>query len=521
MEIAVALRYRDPDGLRDLVEAQADPSSPQFGRFLTSAEFAERFAPSRTDQDRVVLALRRAGFSVTTTFANRTVVMAEAPAPIAARALATEIHEFDQPGLGRRYGNVSPAKVPDDIADIVAGVAGLSDIRAFATDHRYGAARIASAADLAAASPRLFGPDGGYGPGIYANAYSLLGTKGFDGAGRAGAVVIDADFLDTDIASYLSYFAIKRTGRIGRVKVAGGPPAGLSLDSDEATLDVETMAAAAPGASITVYEGRDFSNPANLVVTYNQLVSDNAVDEVNASLGYCETAFGNVPTMIEHVAIQGSALGITFHASTGDNGASVFGCNSGVNVAVPAAAPHVVAVGGTSLEVDFQTGRETKELAWITFNDGATGGGVSKVFPRPSFQSGSPGVTGSGRNLPDVAFSADPALGTSFYFNGQFAGPLGGTSLASPIFGGAVLQLDQLNGKRAGWITPLIYSTWRRVGYGTVAKPYFRDIVKGEVGNSIAPGDNVARGYDRTTGIGAVLFGNTRAAPASLIGLPG
>lgn len=509
VQVAFTIRYRNELALRAFVEMQADPRSPDYHHFLTPSAFRMKFGPDEADEGQVITALQRGGFTVIQTFANHTVIVAQAPAPVAARAFGTEIHEFAQPGYGIRYGNIRPGRIPNDISQLVTGVTGLSNIHAYATHIRYGAPRVPGAADSRARVSGLHGPDGGVGPAVFAAAYSMLGSQGDVGTGRTGAVVIDANFLDSDIASFLSYFGISRTGSISRVQVAGGPGSGLSADSDEATLDVETLASLAPGANIVVYLGKDFSNPANLVTAYNTVVSDDTVEEVNASLGYCETAFGTFPKMVESIALQGSALGITFHASSGDNGTSVYGCATGAHVAVPAAAPHVTAIGGTSLRVAATTGHETAEYAWIDGPYGASGGGVSTIFPLPSYQSAVANIRARGRNVPDVAFEADPNTGVSFYFRGRFQGPIGGTSLASPIFGAAMLQANQLNGGRAGWVTPAIYSTWQKLGYGKGARAYFRDVVTGSNGNAIGTGDKVGAGYDRVTGIGSIIVSNT------------
>ena len=45
--------------------------------------------------------------------------------------------------------------------------------------------------------PPLFGPDSGYGPGVYRASYDF--PKKMTGTGRATAFVGDADFLDTDL----------------------------------------------------------------------------------------------------------------------------------------------------------------------------------------------------------------------------------------------------------------------------------------------------------------------------------
>src|SRR5271166_1467390 len=105
VRIAVVLRYRNPADLERLVRLQADPESPLYHRFLKPAEFAAAFAPAPADYTRVTGSLRRAGFTVTQIFANRTIVDATAPVRIAERYFGTSIDALEQPGAGVRYAN--------------------------------------------------------------------------------------------------------------------------------------------------------------------------------------------------------------------------------------------------------------------------------------------------------------------------------------------------------------------------------------------------------------------------------
>src|SRR5471032_2673074 len=107
------------------------------------------------------------------------------------------------------------------------------------------------------------------------------------------------------------------------------------------------------------------------------------------------------PAALNAVAKQGNALGITFHSASGDGGSNWDGCN-GVSVGTPVDIPHNVGIGGTTLGVDVN-GHETSEVAW-----GGSGGGVSVLFGVPGYQKHVPTIVNTGRNLPDLAFDADP-----------------------------------------------------------------------------------------------------------------
>ena len=67
-------------------------------------------------------ALERAGFTIEQRFANRTIVDATARTSIVERFFSTEIHTVHQGKYGERYTNVTPAKLPSDIAPLVRDV---------------------------------------------------------------------------------------------------------------------------------------------------------------------------------------------------------------------------------------------------------------------------------------------------------------------------------------------------------------------------------------------------------------
>src|SRR6201992_981288 len=79
-----------------------------------------------------------------------------------------------------------------------------------------------------------------------------------------------------------------------------------------------------------------------------------------------------------------AAVGVTITVAAGDDGSTDGG--TGNNVDFPASSPHVLACGGTKLAGSGT--KITSEVVWneLSANEGATGGGVSNVFPLPSWQ---------------------------------------------------------------------------------------------------------------------------------------
>jgi len=506
VHIAVVLSGHHDAELDRLVAMQADSRSPLFHHFLSPQQLRSYFAPTLAESGHVIRALQRGGFTITNTSPNRCVVDASAPAPIAARYFDTDIHRVLSRDAGLTYTNVRPGVVPVDIAGLVGGVFGLDGV------HRFEARPVPLPPGVERPIHRavgpdgapIFGPDGGYGPQIFTDAYDLPAANGHTGTGRASGVEMDGDFLDTDLAGYLSYFGVTRTGPPStRIAVDGGAPPFPGGDANETTLDVETLVSLAPGTALYVYEIPALRDQP-IIDVYNRVVSDNLVDSLNSSWGGWEQqGDGHLAKALNKIEERGSAEGITFHTSSGDWGIHCYG-SSKMNVCLPASTPYNVAVGGTTLLVNQVTGKETNEIAWNDpgFAEG-TGSGVSLVFRTPSYQSGVPNVIAGGRNVPDIAFDGDPLTGESHRFNGGWDGPEAGTSLASPIFGAALAEINQLQNSRSGYLNPALYSTWLAKGYGHGSKLYFRDIIQGSV-----PPYYAQPGYDQVSGIGAMQVNN-------------
>src|SRR5208282_6858134 len=83
-----------------------------------------------------------------------------------------------------------------------------------------------------------------------------------------------------------------------------------------------------------------------------------------------------------------AAKGITVCCASGDDGSSDQ-VATGAHVDFPASSPFVLGVGGTKLVASNGTTPAIKsETVWneMMQNEGATGGGVSAVFTKPTYQ---------------------------------------------------------------------------------------------------------------------------------------
>ncbi len=199
---------------------------------------------------------------------------------------------------------------------------------------------------------------------------------------------------------------------------------------------------------------------------------------------------------------------MTVTVASGDNLATDGQTDGAVHVDFPASSPYVVGCGGTNITVS--GGKITAERVWNNATSGG-GGGISTVFPVPSFQSGvtlpaNVSTGGTGRGVPDVAGDADPATGYQVTVDGQtFA--VGGTSAVAPLWAGYFALINQARGSRLGFVNPALYAH----------ASGFREIT---TGNNIPAGTTLGYdagpGWNACTGLGVMLgeklFADLKAA---------
>jgi kumamolisin len=461
MDIVVTLKFNHIDQLDRLLDEQIDPSSSNYRKFLTVAQFDERFGPTAEQLNRVTTELQQAGFQITQISSNRVLVYAKASSAIVENFFKTEIHSVRQADGSDRYMNVTPALLPDTLVPLVLAVH---------VDNLI-VAKVGAHPD--SITGPIQGPDGGYTPIALANSFNFPVQNGDDGTGHTAAIIIDSNVNTSDLNSFFSYFPIKRTGTITTKIVSGS--GGINGDVDETALDTETIGGLAPGANIILYLIGALTN-ADINGAANQIVTDNKAEAVNMSFGGNEFKDATFAAALK----QGNAEGITFVASSGDSGS-----NGGV-VSWPAVEPRVLALGGT--DISYSGGKYVHNTAW-----NSSGGGVSKLYAIPAYQKGVKGVASTTkRNVPDVAF---PAYYTDTFVSGGWVG-LQGTSWSSPTYVALQLEINQVKGTRLGWVNSDIYRVFNKEGYATD----FYDVTTGNNGEYRAK-----TGYDNVSGIGSPI----------------
>ncbi len=362
-----------------------------------------------------------------------------------------------------------------------------------------------------------------YGLGAYgASTINFGGTPAY-GQGQTIAIVdaYNDPYIVADANAFSAEFGLPQFGTAGGptlsvVNQDGGsselPSDGGSWTSEE-SLDVEWAHVIAPDANIVLVEAN--SSAGDLYTAVQTAASLNGVVAVSMSWGEPESDLTTLWWSYEpsydkllvtppgHTGGSGLAGGVTFLASTGDQGAPGN---------YPAYSPNVVAVGGTTLTVNANGSGGYSwggEVGWSLGSDSwnpaiAGGGGISQSEPQPAYQSGKTNGLGSGyRTTPDVSMDADPATGVPIYDSYDYgsAAPWinreeGGTSLACPMWAGLVALVDQ---GRASLGDGSLSSGQTLSALYNLPSTDFHDITSGYNGYYAGPG------YDLVTGLGSPI----------------
>jgi subtilase family serine protease len=559
----VVLGPRDRGALAAFDTAVSTPGSPTFRRYLAPGEFASVFGPSPATVASVRGWLSGSGLTVGPTSGDGLIVPLSGTATQVDHAFGVGLEQYRLPsGRVVRAPDAAPL-VPRALAGALEGVVGLDDLnRPVPQLVRSSAASAPRAPRPAAGSrPHAGGPvflsscDAGGNQGALtvdqlAQAYSFSGLyPGTEGAGVTVGVYELESFLPTDITNFENCYSPTINASVSSIGVDGAHPNG-NAGAGEAALDIEMTVGMAPAANVTVYVGPNAGT--GPLDTYAQMVTDDTVQVITTSWGQCEAQLAPGEIHAESTLFQQAvAQGQTVVAASGDEGSEdcyVFPSSIDTRLAVddPSSQPWVTGVGGTTLNA---LGPAPTESVWNSgLLAGTSGGGSSHTWTMPSWQRG-PGVqslysrsgnaftgsqpcgasAGAGtlscRQVPDVSADADPRTGLAVYcscFAGHWA-RIGGTSMASPLWGALVALADQGH-PRVGFVDPALYQA------PCAAVPAFNDVMAGDnepLGS--APGDPprvpsgpyfpATAGYDMATGLGTpiadALVGLLRSPPPS------
>ena len=435
--------------------------------------------------------------------ARRTVILSGTVAAMN-QAFAVQLKQYEHPTAGTYRGRTGTVQIPAELQDVVEGVFGL-DNRPQAKPHfrrrpDKTATRAAAAQDLS------------YTPIQVASLYSF--PTNVNGSGECIALIeLGGGFDPNDLSTYWSQLNLSQTPKVSAVSVGNGsnsPTGDASGPDGEVMLDIEVCGSIAPGSNIVVYFAENTDAGFLNAITTAVHDSANNPSVVSISWGGPESSWTQqAMTSMDEAFQSAAAMGVTVCAASGDDG-STDGVTDGLNhVDFPASSPNVLACGGTRLVAS--GGSISSETVWneLANSEGATGGGISDVFPLPSYQNNAsvpPSANPKknvGRGVPDVSGDADPTTGYVTLVDGQ-SGVIGGTSAVAPLWAGLIALINQSIGKPVGFVNPLLYQSQSS------------DL------NDVSSGNNGAykakAGWDACTGLGSPIGTEIAAAlgaPAS------
>ena len=490
-QVDVTIRLRSKAGKKPIVSTDEYNKPIAERQILSRSEFEQRHGADPNTIAKVEAFAKANGLTVKEkSTARRTVILSGTVAAMN-KAFGVELKEYQHP-TGRYRGRTGAVSLPDELHDEVEGVFGL-DNRPQARPHfRRRRPHAGARADAASLS---------YNPTQIASIYNF--PTSVNGSGECIALIeLGGGYTDSDLSNYWQQLGLTTTPTVSSVSVGNGSnnPTGDPNGPDgEVMLDIEVAGSVAPGTSIVAYFADNTDAGFLNAITTAVHDTTNKPSIVSISWGGPESSWTQQAMTSMDEAFQAAAsMGVTVCVAAGDQG-STDGVNDGLqHVDFPASSPNVLACGGTRLAASGTT--IISETVWneLANNEGATGGGISDVFPLPSYQSNAnvpPSANPSantGRGVPDVAGDADPTTGYNTLVDGQ-SGVIGGTSAVAPLWAGLIALVNESLGQSAGFINPLLYQN--ATGDGGV--------------NDITSGNNGAYqagpGWDACTGLGSPI----------------
>jgi len=447
--------------LDTLLAQQQQRSSPNYHKWLTPAQFADRFGMTQADIARVTSWLDSQGFTVTSVANSRNQIAFDGTVAQVESVFATEIHNYLVDGV-IHFANATNPSVP---AALAASVLSVGHLHNFSPKPR----SIVRRPPSEGADPHFTSVVTGnhfLSPADFATIYDLgpLYTAGMDGTGQSIAIIGQSTVAATDLSNFRSAAGLAAKVPQYVLFPSTSTATRCSGDEGESDLDLEWSGGVAKSANIIfVYAGLltgdTCANRSNSVWDALQdAVDTNIAPVISTSYGFCESGLGlSFATTVRGWAQQANSQGQTIMAASGDSGAADCDPNNtdpndtsatgGFAVDVPASIPEVTGMGGSEFMGDAEGGAPvngniaatqywsgttggvdtlSSALSYIPeegWNDttlnlanggtiGASGGGASiyftKVVGEASWQTG-PGVPNDGkRDVPDLAMNASP-----------------------------------------------------------------------------------------------------------------
>ncbi len=527
IDVSIWLKPHNKAGLDVLVSNLYNRNSPQYHHWLTKAQFVAEYAPTAAEAAAVTHFFTSNHLAVKQVGPDNFFVRAAGTVAQVNSAFHVNINNYSVNGTTIRANDRDPV-ITGEAASVAASVAGLDSIEythpivSTATVRQPpsspgaapGLVKSNAAAKLPASdfnsncfpgvATNTYTTDGGlpkatytgntytskpsgcgYTPANIQAAYNLtpLYEQKLDGTGQTISIIdwCGSPTITSDANAFSAQFGLPKLTSKNFTIINTPGPSYCSAPDPEINIDVEWAHAIAPGAAIDLVVPPTASFQ-DVDQGYFYAVDYQLGNVISGSYGSEElyTSYSVLATedLISQIAV---AFGIGANFSSGDSGDFTFGYPQfyPASVSAPADSPFVTAVGGISLALDSknnilaQAGWGTNENllsaegtvldppAGDGFFNFGSGGGESGFFVKPAFQSSLPG---SGRQLPDVSWLADPFTGAYIAISEPGVTPelqyqvYGGTSLACPMFAALWAIANQAAGAPLGQAAPYLYT---------------------------------------------------------------
>ncbi len=215
LTVGVVLQLSDPAGQRNLLKALYAKNSSSYHAWLTSQQFANRFAPSAADSAAAKSFLTSAGLHLVASD-SPTLLLAQGTTTQVEATFHTGVADYALPDGTAIYANSSEVAVPTNLASKVVAVLGLSNI-GITAPHKQPARKLGG---RYGAGPNGTGLSASQISGIY-NIDPVYKKFKDQGKGETIALFEQSNYLPSDIHNYTKAFDLPYTHLVN-ISVLGG-----------------------------------------------------------------------------------------------------------------------------------------------------------------------------------------------------------------------------------------------------------------------------------------------------------
>jgi hypothetical protein len=448
--------------LKQYMDQQQDKTSPNFRHWLMPAELGQKYGVVDSDIETIKAWLLSHGFTVGYVYPTHMVMDISGTAGQIREAFHTEIHNLDVNGE-LHFANMSDPQIPVALAPAVVGLVQLHN---FKPHHM--------------AMPRqknytLGGGEYPLVPADWQTIYNLspLYRGGLYGQGQTIVVVEDTNSYGSDFSTFQTTFGLNNYGgtlTTVHPDINGNcTNPGTNGDDGEADLDVEMVAAMAPGAIVELASCTTgtptTTNFGGLIAIENLVSAGTPPAVISMSYGECEVITGSSANAAFSNAFQSAAAaGTSVFVSSGDDGPAACSGNGstssshGIGITGWGSSVYNVSVGGTDFEDEYNTlkpanGGLPQSTYWASTN-GPTYGSAKSYIPEVPWNNSCGGYLYYNLQGYSAAYGS-----TGFCSAGGNASTGGGSGGPSGCATGTTGTTDWVSPSCAGWPKP----SWQSV----------------------------------------------------------